>query len=445
MPIKPPHLPVKLILFLRPLFAAAIAMGIPWAGYAETSDSAWTGAVIHPVSGPVLSNATLVAHPDGRIASINTQAPPAGIPTVDLSGLHLYPGLIASATTLGLIEIDAVRATVDTTEVGEFLPEAQAWQAVNPDSEVIPVTRANGITHAEVVPAGAPIAGHSSVVCLAGWTTEQMVRQRLAALHVYWPAFGLDLAPKSVRGEGWKSVEDQVKERSKAVRELDDYFNEAEAYVRISQVRGNDPGFQLTPAWEAMRPVLQGAVPVLVHADDPGQIRSAVEWLVRRKFRGAIVGGRDAVRCAELLATNHIPVVYTREFTLPVHDTDPYDVQYTTPFRLHQSGVTVIFGDGQGTASFVRNLPYSAGQAVAFGLPADEALKGITLHPATLFGLQASLGTLEPGKQADLVATDGDILDPKTHVKRMWIAGREVDLSSRHTRLYDRYRQRPRP
>ena len=175
------------------------------------------------------------------------------------------------------------------------------------------------------------------------------------------------------------------------------------------------------------------------------QIRSAAEWLIRRKFRGAIVGGLDAVRCAGLLATNHIPVVYTREFALPPRDSDPYDVQYATPSRLQRAGVTVIFGDGQGSASFVRNLPYSAGQAVAFGLSPEEALKGLTLYPATLFGLQASLGTLEPGKQADFVATDGDILDPKTSVKRMWIAGREVDLSSRHTRLYDRYRQRPKP
>ncbi len=436
---------MKPISLIRLLSIAAVSLGVQFAGNAENTDFAWVGAVIHPVSGPVVSNATLVAHSDGRIALINSQGPPAGIPTVDLPGLHLYPGLMASATTLGLIEIDSVRATVDTTEVGEFLPEAQAWQAVNPDSEVIPVTRANGITHAEVVPAGASVAGHSSVICLAGWTTEQMVRQRLAALHVYWPSFGLDLAPKSVRGDGWKSIEDQVKERTKSLRELDNYFNEAEAYVRLSQVRGNEPGFQQTPAWEAMRPVLQGAVPVLVHADDVAQIRSAAEWLIRRKFRGAIVGGLDAVRCADLLATNHIPVVYTREFALPPRDSDPYDVQYATPSRLQRAGVTVIFGDGQGSASFVRNLPYSAGQAVAFGLSSEEALKGLTLYPATLFGLQASLGTLEPGKQADLVATDGDILDPKTSVKRMWIAGREVDLSSRHTRLYERYRQRPKP
>ena len=436
---------MKPIPLIRLLSVVAISIGGQFAGNAENTDLAWVGAVIHPVSGPIVSNATLVAHSDGRIATINAQVPPAGITTVDLSGLHLYPGLIASATTLGLIEIDSVRATVDTTEVGEFLPEAQAWQAVNPDSEVIPVTRANGITHAEVVPAGASVAGHSSVICLTGWTTEQMVRQRLAALHVYWPSFGLDLAPKSVRGDGWKSIEDQVKERNKSLRELDNYFNEAEAYFRLSQVRGNEPGFQQTPAWEAMRPVLQGAVPVLVHADDVAQIRSAAEWLIRRKFRGAIVGGLDAVRCADLLATNHIPVVYTREFALPPRDSDPYDVQYATPSRLQRAGVTVIFGDGQGSASFVRNLPYSAGQAVAFGLSPEEALKGLTLYPATLFGLQASLGTLEPGKQADFVATDGDILDPKTSVKRMWIAGREVDLSSRHTRLYDRYRQRPKP
>ncbi len=411
---------------------------------ADTSDWAITGAVVHPVVGPTVTNGIVAVHA-GHIISVGTNAPQSGATLFDASGLHLYPGLFATATTLGLIEIDSVRATIDTSEVGEFLPEAQAWQAVNPDSEVLPVTRANGIAHAEVIPAGASIAGYSSVIQLSGWTTEHLAVRRLAALHVYWPSFRLDLAPKSARGDGWKSVEDQLKERSAQVREIDEYFNQAEAYAKSAAAHTNDTTFATIPAWEAMSPVLRGEVPVLVHAEDAAQIRSAVEWLVKRKFHGAIVGGSEAARCADSLATNRVPLIYTHEFTLPRRDTDSYDVQYAMPSVLQKAGVTVIFGDGKGTASFVRNLPYDAGQAVAFGLSSEEALKGLTLYPATLFGLKDSLGSIEPGKDATFILADGDVLDPKTRVRRMWIAGQEVDLSSRHTRLYDRYRSRPKP
>jgi imidazolonepropionase-like amidohydrolase len=409
------------------------------------ADTAITGVVIHPVSGPSVTNGALVFNGQGKIVSVGAGAAPAGADAIPLNGLHVFPGLIAASTSLGLIEIDSVRSTVDSSESGEFSPEIQAWQAVNPDSEIIPTTRASGITHAEVAPAGATVAGWSGVVQLAGWTVEDLTIRKRAALHVTWPSFSIDFTPKSARprDEHWKSPQDQVGDREKRLRELDESFNAADAYAKLEDAHKSEPGFKRVPAWEAMRSAVKGEAPVFIHADETRQIESAVGWLAKRGYKGAIVGGMDAWRCPGVLASNHIPVVYTRVFSLPARTVDPYDVQYAAPSVLHKAGVRVVLGDGQGSPSFLRNLPFSAGQASAYGLPREEALRSVTLYPAELLGIADRLGTLETGKDATFVVADGDILEPRTHVLRVWIAGREADLSNRHTRLYDRYRNRP--
>lgn len=429
------------------LVAALACLALQPAVRAETV--AYTGATAHTAAGPAITNATLVVR-DGKIVAVGA---PSGTPvdrTVSLAGLHVFPGLIAADTSLGLIEIDEVRATIDAAEVGEFNPDVQAWQAVNPDSEIIPTTRANGITHAEVVPRGGPVAGYSGVVQLAGWTTEAMTVRPRAALHVSWPGFQLDLTPRRPRGgdgakaDPGKSLEDQVKERNRRLREIDEFFNDAEAYAKLASASPLDPSFRRAPAWEAVGPVITGAAPVLIHADERRQIESAAAWLARRHYRGAIVGGRDAWRCAAMLASNHVAVVYTSVFAPPPFSSDAYDVQFAAPGLMHKAGVRVVIGDG-GAPSFARNLPYFAAQAAAFGLPGDEALKSLTLYPAEILGLGERLGSLAAGKDATFFAATGDILDIRTRVIRLWIAGEEVDLSSRHTRLYDRYRRRPKP
>lgn len=403
-----------------------------------------TNATLHPASSPALTNAALLVR-DGRIAAVGPAAAGPADVTVDAAGLHLYPGLIAPVAALGLLEIDAVRATRDTTEVGEFTPDVYAWVAVHPDSELIPVARANGFTHAQATPLGGIVRGHSAVFALDGWTIEDVAVNKAAALHVTWPPFQVNLAPRHTapRPEDWKSPEDQLKERDRRVKAIDDFFSDAEAYAKAKTAGGE--GFAIVPAWEAMLPALRGEVPLFLHADELRQIRSAVEWAARRKYRAVLAGGRDAWRCAELLATHQIPVVFEHVFTLPARDEDPYDVHFAAPAALAQAGVRVAFSDGTDRfgASNIRNLPYAAAQAAAFGLPADEALRGLTLYPAQALGVADRLGSLEPGKEATFFLADGDILDIRTNVKRLWIAGREVSLESRHTRLYERYRQRP--
>ena len=419
------------------------------AGLAATAVQAGTllltGGIVHTVSGPVLTNAHVLVR-DAQIAGVGEAAGATADAKIDLQGQHLFPGLIAPTTVLGLLEIDGVRATRDTTESGEYHPDVYSWVAVNPDSELIPVARANGFTHVQSIPLGGVVSGHSSVIALSGWTIEDITVRRAAALHVFWPAFTLDTAPrdKAAKKDAAKSIEDQIKDRDKRLKEVDDFFTEAEAYAKARST-GEGVGARIVPAWEAMLPALRGEIPVFVHADEFRQIKSAVEWIARRKYRGVLAGGRDAWRLADLLSTNRIPVAYEHVFTQPPRDVDAYDVQFSAAGILAKAGVPVSFTDGtdQFGASNIRNVPYAAAQAMAFGLSRDEALRGLTLHPARMLGLADRLGSIEAGKEASFFVADGDILDLRTQVKRLWIAGREVPLETKHTRLYERYRARP--
>ena len=434
---------------------ALIGTGLFCAATVRSETLLLTGATIHTVSGATISQGDVLIQ-DGKIKGVFDASQPtrAIYPTdttkIDLKGQHLYPGIIALNTSLGLIEIGAVRATRDTTEVGQgYTPDVQSWTAINPDSELIPVARVNGVTHAQPVPQGGIVAGQSGLVALDGWTPEQMTVKKPVALHLFWPQMELDTTPKEEFQDKskWKSIEDQGKERQKKLKALDDFFAEARAYEKARQAAGKngviDPG--LSPSWEAMRPFVRGELPLMVHADELRQIKTAVRWAETNRYKIILAGGRDAWKAADLLATNKIPVVYDYVFGLPPRDTDAYDIQFKTPEILRQAGVTVVFGGGSVEASVIKNLPYVAAQAVAFGLPESEALKGMTLYPAQLLGVADRLGSIEAGKEATLFVADGNILDIRSNVKRMWIAGKEVSLENRHTRLYEKYRNRPLP
>jgi imidazolonepropionase-like amidohydrolase len=406
-------------------------------------------AIVHTVSGGILSPGEVLMV-DGKIAAVGKTVASGRARAIDLKGQHLYPGLLAVDTVLGLTEIDAVRATQDATEVGEYAPDVESWIAVNPDSELIPVARANGIAYFEPVPAGGIVSGQSALLAMDGWTYEQMTVKKPAALHVFWPDLGLDTRPKERAPDPakWKSLEDQTKERSAKLRGLADFFEEAKAYSTAKTAAAKDEARapDKIPAWEAMLPYVRGQLPLVIHAQEVRQIRSAVAWAVTNHYRAFLAGGRDAWKVADLLATNHIPVIYEQTLTLPSRDTESYAVHFSAPGVLQRAGVTVVFGgagpDDSG-ASNTRNLPYAAAQAIAFGLPEAEALKGLTLYPAQLLGVADRLGSIERGKEATLFAADGDIFDIRANVKRMWIAGKEISLESRHTRLYEKYRNRP--
>jgi imidazolonepropionase-like amidohydrolase len=437
--------------FVSDFKSAVLILFLLYLGSLRAETLLLTGATVHTVSGEVLSPGDVLVE-NGKIAGVGSNLNAAGATKVDLSGLHVYPGMISLNTALGLTEIEAVRATADNTETGDFTPDVESWIAANPDSELIPVARANGIACFEPVPTGGIVPGQSGLVLVEGWTTEQRTIKKPAALHVFWPAMELDVAPRQGRrgrGARPKSLDEQAKERRAKLRDVMDFFDEAKAYAKAKEAggKGNTPAPQKVPAWEAMLPYVRSELPIMVHADEVRQIRSAVSWAVTNHYKIILAGARDADLLAGLLASNNIPVVFTETYLQPVRDTESYDVHFGAPEVLHEAGVKVAFSVGPRAfdASSVRNQPYSAAQAVAFGLPAAEALKGLTLYPAQFMGIADRVGSIEPGKDATLFAADGDILDIRSQVKRMWVGGKEISLESRHTRLYDKYKNRPKP
>jgi imidazolonepropionase-like amidohydrolase len=413
-----------------------------------------TGAIVHTVSGETFSPGQVLIK-DGKITGVGKTVESSGASVVDLKGQHLYPGLIAASSSLGLVEVNAVRATRDMTEVGEYTPDVQSWVAVNPDSELIPVARANGVAYALPIPTGGIVTGQSGLVALDGWTSEQMAVRYPIALHLFWPDMDLNLVPKEqFRDKSkWKSFEDQAKERTAKVKALDDFFEEARAYAKQRGAADKTGSADdVVPAWEAMLPFVRGDKPVMIHADGSREIKAAVNWAGLHGYKMILAGGKDAWMLADLLALKKIPVIYERIYnqgsdlaSTPGRDTAAYDVYFKAPGVLHKAGVKVVFSEGLGgdAAAKVRNLPYSAAQAVAFGLPEEQALKGITLYPAEILGVADQLGSIETGKTATLFAADGNILDIRSNVKRLWIAGKEVSLETRHTRLYQKYQSRP--
>lgn len=395
------------------------------------------GATVHTVANGTLAPGDVLVR-DGKIAAVAARIDEPADRTLDLKGLHLFPGLISPSTDLGLVEIAGVRAVVDDREVGEFTPEVESWVAVNPDSELIPVARANGITHFVPVPQGKLLVGTSGLLAARGWTIEDMTVRKRTAMHLVWPDHSLSIpAPGSTGG---KSLEDQARERREKVRSIEQFFADAEAWEKRVE------GAPFVPAWAAMRSVLHGEIPLMIHAQGLREIRAALKWSeAHPQWRIVIVGGRDTWMLADELAQRKIAVIYSEVFALPEHGSDAYDVQFAAPGVLHKAGVTVAISEGleRASASGQRNLPYIAAQAAAFGLPADAALAAITLVPAQLHGVSDTLGSIEPGKDASLFAATGDILDIRSEVKQLWISGVEQSLETRHTRLAEKYRARP--
>ena len=396
---------------------------------------ALVGGTIHTVSGPVIGRGTVLFEA-GKITAVGIRVNlPPGTEEIDLTGKHVYPGLIAAHTIMGLIEIGAVRATRDDVEVGEIKPNVRAEAAFNPDSEILPVTRANGITLALSVPGGGVISGTSGLMMLDGWTWEEMTLKAPVGLHVRWPRMNLDPSPRA------PSPEEQKQAREKHIKLLRDSFSEARAYLKAKEAesQGGVPYHASDLRWEAMIPVLRGEIPIMMHANEIRQIQAAVDWASQEGLTMVLVGGQDAWRVAELLKEKDIAVIIDGIHVTPMRRWEDYDTPFTNALKLYQAGVKFCISDG-GQAAYARNLPYHAATAAAYGLPKDEALRAVTLYPAQILGVADQVGSIEEGKDATLIITDGDPLEIMTQVERQFIQGRDIDLSSRHTQLYTKYR-----
>ena len=406
-------------------------------GAPQTQPVALVGGTVHPISGPDVVGGT-VLFAEGRITAVGAKVEvPKNARSIDCRGKHVYPGLIESDCDVGLSEIASVRATVDHAETGDLNPNVRAQTAFNPDSEIIPVTRSNGVLTAMIAPSGGLLCGRGAVMRLDGWTWEEMTIRGESAMLVNWPSL--------VESHTWRLEEagQQEQARAKTIERLAAVFADARAYGKLKSARAEQG--QTPPPydarWEAMQPVLDGRTPLHVRADDVRQIQSAVA-LARREGVGlVIVGGYHAPECADLLRAEKVPVIIKGVNRLPRHRNDPYDAPFTVAARLHRAGVKFSISASDRMAN-VRNLPYHAATAAAHGLPRDEALKSITLHPAQILGVDKDLGSLEVGKAATLIVTDGDPLEIPTHVTAAFIDGREVDLSDRHKRLWEKYREK---
>jgi len=406
---------------------------------------ALVGASIHPVSGPEIANGTLVIT-DGKITAVgdaNTTVP-AGAQTVDLHGFDVWPGMIDAGTRLGVYEVNSLAETQDDADSARFGAELRTSTALHPDSELIPVARANGILSAYVQPTGGLIAGQGAMIDLNGWVPREMIVADPVALHVWIPRHvpSEEDGPAS-RREG----PDPAKKRAEDLDSIVEEFEKALAYDKVCNEadQNHAPAPEPDPRLAAVVPYAKGRKPVIFHADHRTEILDALKLARRLKVKAIISGGADAWKVADALKAANVPVLVGGTLKLPNQPSDPYDAPYANAARLHQAGVTFAIrsnpsGAQHATAS--RNLPFEAGVAVAFGLPEAEALKAITLAPAQILGVSEQLGSIETGKRANLVVTAGHLLQPTTEVKALFLDGKPLAPRSRHTRLYEKYRRR---
>ncbi|MBX7103079.1 MAG: amidohydrolase family protein [Gemmataceae bacterium] len=390
-----------------------------------------TGATIHPATGPAVRADMLVR--DGKIAQIGSFA--FSGPAISARGMHIYPGMIDAGTVLGLTELDSARETLDFNEGGDFQPDLRAAVAVNPDSELIPVTRSNGVLAVVTRPTGSMIAGQGALISLAGWVPREMAIVDPVALHVELPS-GLPFFASFDPGVAPMGRNLARKQRDDKVRRLKDLFRQALAYD-AGRKAGNSA---VNPRLDALVPYARGDRPVVITAQREPEIREAIRIADELKLKLILSGATDAWKTVDAIKTANVPVIVGPIMAMPQETEDPYDAPYANPAKLHAAGVRFcIRSDGQ---SNTRNLPYNAAIAVAHGLPPDAGLRSVTIAPAEILGVADQLGSLEVNKRAHFVITNGDILQPTTQVLGIAIDGRLLSPENKQTRLYDRYRQR---
>ncbi|HEX5885367.1 MAG TPA: amidohydrolase family protein [Pyrinomonadaceae bacterium] len=401
-------------------------------------------ARIVTVSGPDIENGTVIIR-DGKIEAVGaTVAVPAGAQTIDGSGLSVYPGMIDAGTNLGLVEVpQGANGTVDTSEVGDLNPNAKAITAVNPHSAHIAVTRVEGITTTLTAPTGGLISGQATLINLLGTAPKEMAVVPHAALVINYPRIGGGgggfggFQPPANLSETLTANERRLQQIRKMLRDAEAYGRTQDAYAKDKSLPRPDRNVVLEP----LVPYVRGEQPVIFRADREAEIRGAIRFAEEMKLRPIILGGNDAWKVASLLREKNVPVILTGVFSLPSREDDAYDTLFENPAKLQQAGVRFCISTGD-SGPEVRNLAQYAGMAAAFGLSKADAVKSITLYPAQIMNVADRLGSIETGKMANLVVTDGDLLEIRTRIKYLFIDGRPVVLTSRHTELNEAFKNR---
>ena len=412
---------------------------------------ALVGATLHPVSGPDVKDGTIVVA-DGKIAAIGgaDTSIPAGAQSVDAKGLDVWPGMIDSGSLVGLFEIGSLPETQDASDSAQFQPELRSSVATHPDSELIPVTRANGVLASYVQPIGGAISGQGCVADLSGWVPSEMVVADGVALNVNIPTY-VPPRPDGTRGRGpmggGNPGDDPNAKRKERLDAIRDEFKKSLDYARVvdSAQAGKAASPPPDPRLAALVPFARGEKPVIFVAERRIEILDALKIASDLKLKAVISGGAEAWKVASELNAANVPVLIAGSLRIPLDRNDPYDAIYANAAKLHAAGVLVAIrsvGQGPDQATSSRNLPFEAGFAVGFGLPESEAVKAVTINPATILGVADSLGTLEVGKRANLVVTEGPLLQVTTPVRALFVNGRPVTTDNKQTRLRDTYRGR---
>lgn len=433
----------KRLHFCLLLFAFCL---LPFCASAQSGPAyAIRNARIVTVSGGVIERGTVVVR-EGKIAAVGASvAIPRDAKVIDATGLSVFPGLIDAHSVLGLVEVSAVNATVDTTELGDFNANMKALTAVNPNSEHIPVARSNGVTTVLTCPMGGIISGQCALINLDGWTPQQMKLLASAGMQINYPRAGFGGRGGGFGASLFGTPSDQMRQqRDRQIDALKKKLDDAQAHAKAKQAYAADkslPAPKVDLGLEALIPVVNGQLPVIVAANSEREIKGALELADKYKLKLIINGGDDAIKVAPQLKAKNIPVLLGGVLELPSSEDAPYDEAFARAGELYKAGVKVAFST-PGESAYIRLLPYHAGTAAAFGLPKEEALKGVTLYPAQIFGVDNLVGSIDVGKLANLVVTDGDILETRTRIKHLFIAGREVELSNKHTKLYEKFKDR---
>jgi imidazolonepropionase-like amidohydrolase len=424
--------------------AAALYAATGGTSAQNTSETyAIRNARIVTVTGPVIENGTVVIS-GGRIAAVGANVSvPSGAKIIDAAGLSVYPGMIDSGTVLGLTEISSASGTVDTAEIGDNNANIRVDVALNADSSHIAVSRVNGITTALTEPRGGAIAGQSALINLDGWVGKDLVLKSPVAMHMNWPG-GQGGGFEFAFTQQQRSITELRREQDRQVENVRKILRDARAYADAKDARARDaslPRLDTDLKLEALIPVVRGQMPVVIQAQTERDIKNAIAFADEMKIKMILSGGIEAYRVADQLRAKSIPVLVGPVLRMPVREDDPYDAAFANAGILQKAGVKIAFQTLD--SAHVRDLPYHAAMAAAFGLPKEEALKAVTIYPAEIFGVSDRIGSIDQGKIANLIVTDGDPLEIRTQVKYLFINGRQIPLTSRHTELYERYKSRP--
>ncbi len=396
-----------------------------------------TNARIHPVTRPTMDRGTIVIR-DGTIEAVGADViAPAGAKVIDAKGADVYPGFINARTALGLDEPGA-SGFEDTNEILDFNPQLRTRVAYHNDSEGIPVARTNGVTTVAVMPSGGILSGQVPLMNLDGWTWEESTVQPQVGIAFQFPTigprrFGGGFGPDPDRD---RSYEDLKKERDAKLDELSRLLDQARAYAKAAA-----PTRRMDWVLDALVPVVERRLPLITTANTERDIRDAIAFADRANVRIVISGGLEAPLVAPLLNEKNVPVILGSVLTPPTREDMWHAATYQAAGELAQAGVKFCFATGDNTN--VRLLPYQAAISVAWGLAREEAVKAITINAAEILGVADRLGSIEPGKMANLVVAKGDPLEIRTEVTHVFINGRDVGLNDKHRALYERYLARP--